>query len=351
MTVLMAVYNGERYLKECMDSVISQTFKDFEFLIIDDGSTDSTSSIIRSYSDNRIRVIRNAVNLSQVASLNIGLDHAQGEYIARIDADDAMLPDRLKIQIDFLKKRKDLALCGSYGEAIDERGGHIANTKLPVRNEEIAATALFGGFVTIHSAFMFRKKSVADIGKYNEVFSFAEDYKLVMDLLLSGYRVNNIPKVLVRYRFHDDRIGIRDSKPQIARAVVALRDFLQMFTGSFSKEDKDLLFNLLMNAESLKKSYWDKPPARDELKRILGLSGQMLSGMSAYFKFGVKERYFAYRVFYNRLLNFAYQALFIEKSSSVELYKQCLKNFLFIMNRPKLYAYPAAFSFCGRKNR
>ncbi|MBU1854072.1 MAG: glycosyltransferase family 2 protein, partial [Candidatus Omnitrophica bacterium] len=122
ITVLLTVYNGETYLKECMDSVLSQTYRDFEFLIIDDGSTDTTRAIIKSYKDNRIRLIENGRNLSQVTSLNIGLEHARGEYVARIDADDAMLPNRLERQLFFLNSRTDVALAGSWGDAIDERG-------------------------------------------------------------------------------------------------------------------------------------------------------------------------------------------------------------------------------------
>ena len=104
VSVLMAVYNGEKYLLEAIESILNQTYTNFEFLIINDGSTDSTEEIILSYSDQRIRYIKNEQNLKLIASLNKGLDLAKGKYIARMDADDISLPDRLEKQVNFLER-------------------------------------------------------------------------------------------------------------------------------------------------------------------------------------------------------------------------------------------------------
>src|SRR5665647_430445 len=101
VTVLIAVYNGGRFLREALDSVLAQTFTDFELLVVNDGSTDETATILESYSDQRIRVITNGKNIGVVGSLRRGLNYARGEYIARIDADDIALPERLEKQVEY----------------------------------------------------------------------------------------------------------------------------------------------------------------------------------------------------------------------------------------------------------
>ena len=346
VTVLMTVYNGETYLKECINSVLAQTYKDFEFLIIDDKSTDSTPGIIASYNDTRIRLLKNEKNLSQVTSLNKGLDHASGEYIARIDADDVMLPNRLERQLHFLTKRPDIELIGSWGEAIDEKGRSISRSELPSRNEEIIATILFGGFISLHSSFMFRKKTILELGKYNEAFSFTEDYRLIIDLLLKGHKVANIPKALIQYRLHNDRISVRSSKPQIERSIIASKEFVKNFSRGFSEEDVSILFNFLMSAGSMKNSYWDSV-SRSDIKNVIGLSDLLLNNVLDYFKLVKKENYFIKKVYYKNILNFTYQALNIKKVLWIELYLYCLKNCFFILEKPKLYLCPLmALSLC-----
>ncbi len=350
ITVLMAVYNGEAYLKECIDSVLNQTYKDFEFLIVDDGSTDSTLDIIKSYKDNRIRLLRNEKNLSQVSSLNIGLEHAKGEYIARIDADDIMLPSRLERQLNFLEKRPDMALIGSYGEAINEKGQPISESRLPIRNEEIIATVLFGEFIMVHSSIMFRKDIIMSTGKYNEAFSFTEDYKLTTDLLAKGHKINNMPEIFIKYRIHNDRISVRDSKPQIERYIIALKEFTRNFNSGITEEDNTLLFNFLLKAGSMDKSYWDKAKAKD-IEKAVKLLSLLLENVINYFKLNTVQNYFMKRIFYNRILNFAYQALSVKNISSKCLYLDCLKNSFFILDKPKLYIYPAkaVFSSLNKK--
>src|SRR3989344_8977423 len=113
ITVLLSVYNDSRFLKSAIESILNQTFSDFEFLVINDASTDNTAEIINSFSDPRLKTITNSHNLGLTKSLNIGLKEAQGKYIARLDADDISLPDRLKIQHDFMESHPDIALSGT----------------------------------------------------------------------------------------------------------------------------------------------------------------------------------------------------------------------------------------------
>ncbi|MFC1621042.1 glycosyltransferase family 2 protein [Candidatus Omnitrophota bacterium] len=338
ITVLMAVYNCEKYLRECMDSVLNQTHKDFEFLIVDDGSTDKTVDIIKSYQDNRIRLIRNDKNMSQVSSLNIGLEHARSDYIARIDGDDIMFPDRLERQFDFLKKSKAV-LVGSRARAIDENGKTIKDVRLPIMTEEIIGTVLCGGFITVHSTLMFRKRPVLDIGKYNEDFSFVEDYKLVTDLLINQHKISNMDEVLVKFRFHEDRISVRDKRPQNERYLNALKAFMNNFTKEFSGKDKDMLFEFLIDAGSMNKKYWENGCKDEDLKKIVVSIKLLIKNISEYFKLSRKGENFLKRVFYNNILNFTYQSAEAGKVAR-GLYLLCLKNLSSLYARPKLYLYP-----------
>ena len=116
----MPVYNGERYLREAIDSILNQTFKDFEFLIINDGSTDLSVEIIESYADKRISLAHNGQNLGLITTLNRGFDLACGEYIARMDCDDISLPDRLEKQVVFMDNHPEIGICGSWVSAISD---------------------------------------------------------------------------------------------------------------------------------------------------------------------------------------------------------------------------------------
>ncbi len=336
----MAVYNGEAYLRECIESVLDQTYKDFEFLIIDDASTDITRAIIKSYKDSRIRLIENSRNLSQVVSLNIGLEDAKGNFIARIDADDVMFPNRLERQLNFLNSKADVALVGSWADAIDEKGDIITRSKLPMRNEEIIVGILIGEFISVHSSVMFRKDVIIGVGKYNESFSFTEDFKLIIDLLIKGYKISNIPERLIKYRLHNDRISVRDHTPQIKRAYIAIREFTENFTRELSELDRELLFNFLTSTGSMNKLYWENGLSKKDFKKIIALLDLLLVNVSGYFKFKRIEDYFMKRIFYNKLLNFVYMGCGLNGKLSTGLYTHCIKNSFFILERPKLYLYP-----------
>lgn len=199
VTVLMAVYNGEGYLREAMDGILTQTFPDFEFLIINDGSTDLTKEIIQSYEDPRIRLVDNERNLGLTRSLNKGLELAKGEYIARQDADDISEPERLAQQVTFLEMHTEVALVGTWYQEIDALGKPISNGKLPCEYTQIRWHLLFY-CPFVHSAVMFRKSSVLDkIGFYNEALSYSMDYELWQRIALY-LPVANIDEYLVRLR-------------------------------------------------------------------------------------------------------------------------------------------------------
>ncbi|MDD4353774.1 MAG: glycosyltransferase family A protein, partial [Candidatus Nanoarchaeia archaeon] len=132
ISVIMSAYNTERYIAEAIESILNQTFKDFEFIIIDDGSTDDSLKIIKRYvkKDRRIKLIHNKKNIGLTKSLNKGLKIAKGQYIARMDADDISLPQRFQIQYDFLEKNKDIFLIGTTAFLIDDKGDRLGRAHI-----------------------------------------------------------------------------------------------------------------------------------------------------------------------------------------------------------------------------
>lgn len=206
ISVLMSVYNAEEYLRIAIESILNQTYTDFEFIIINDGSTDQSKAIINSYKDKRIKLIDNVKNSGLVFSLNKGIDSAAGEYIARMDADDISLPERFEKQIEFLNKETDVALVSSSGTYIDENGIDKKYLEFPV-SAHLIFTYLFFGNPIIHTS-VFIKTDVLRKYKYKKDYYLAEDYFL-WSQIAKDHKVANIPEPLVKYRFHESSISLQ----------------------------------------------------------------------------------------------------------------------------------------------
>lgn len=203
LSIVMPVYNVPAgYLQEAMDSILDQTFVDFELIIVDDGSTDDSISIVKSYNDSRIRLIQN--NHDFIGSLNIGMAAARGKYIVRMDADDIMLPCRLQVQYEFMEKHLKIAVCGSW---IEKFGNDERIVQLPGEHEQIVTSMLLSNPMA-HPSVMIRKNVFEQLGMelYKREYPCAEDYKLWTDLALKGYHFANIPEVLLRYRCSEHQV-------------------------------------------------------------------------------------------------------------------------------------------------
>jgi glycosyltransferase involved in cell wall biosynthesis len=176
VTVLMPVYNGAPCLAEAIQSILRQTFTGFEFLIINDGSTDGSVAVIQGFHDPRIRLVHNETNLGLVASLNKGLGLAQGEYIARMDADDISRPERLALQVNFMDTNPAVGVCGSWVQYFPKAENSV--WKLPRRTEEIRCLQ----FTTVgvaHPSIMLRRQLFANYGLlYDPRYRHIEDYEL-----------------------------------------------------------------------------------------------------------------------------------------------------------------------------
>lgn len=204
VSVVMPVYNGEKYLAEAIESILAQTFTDFEFLIVDDGSTDTTPIILAEYArkDSRIKIVSNEKNSGVAVSLNRGIELARGEYVARMDADDVSLPHRLATQIDFFNRHHEVAVSGSF-LTIYETGN---KWEAPLDSKDIAIHLLFNCPI-FHPTVMFRRVLVANSeNNYHDSALHAEDYDLWARLSLQqGFSFANISEPLLRYRVHPDR--------------------------------------------------------------------------------------------------------------------------------------------------
>ncbi len=206
VTVLMPVYNGEQYLEESIDSIISQTFTDFEFIIVDDGSTDKTPVILNRYTDARIIKLRNPENLGMTNALNRGLLAAQGKFIARMDADDISLPERLAKQVAFMENNPQVGLCGTWIQLIDSDRSKDNILKLPTDDATLRCELLFDSPLAHPSVMFNRKQLFANQLAYNPSYQYCQDYDLWVRCS-THFALANIPEVLLNYRFHPKQMG------------------------------------------------------------------------------------------------------------------------------------------------
>ena len=211
VTVLMSVYNGEKYLREAIDSILGQTFTDFEFIIINDGSTDGTLEILESYHDPRIVVVSQE-NRGLTKSLNKGLAMARGEYVARMDSDDISLANRLERQIYFMDRNPEVGVCGCWVKT-DEGDNTCSIWKHPTESDVIESQ-LFFETVLVHSSVIIRKKYLTEFNlQYNESFNEAQDYEL-WTRCVRFFLLQNIPEILLIYRIHKGQIGKKHADSQ-----------------------------------------------------------------------------------------------------------------------------------------
>lgn len=233
VSVAMSVFNGERFLGPAIESVLAQTFADFEFLILDDGSRDGTRQIIESHAarDARIRPIFRE-NRGLVASLNQLLSESRAPLIARMDADDICMPERFERQIAFLAANPDHGVVGTWAEDIDEHG-HPYPLKVPehpATHKGFLEAIERGHPLLCHPAVMFRKELVLGVGGYHRAFRHCEDLDLWLRLA-SVTRLCSIPERLIRYRHYPQQVSSRHATEQQIGAAVALLAYRERQAG------------------------------------------------------------------------------------------------------------------------
>jgi len=203
VSVLMAVYNGASFLKESIQSILSQSYKDLELLIIDDGSDDGSLEIINSFTDKRIRVLQNQLNKGLIFTRNRGINEARGKYLAILDCDDIAFPERISKQVDFLAKHSEIKLCGGQAITIDKNGVETGNfLKVPTNKRLLNVQLLFHN-VFINSTIMMELEAVKQVGGYSSNYSFCEDYALSL-AVAERFKVANLESTLIKYRVHEE---------------------------------------------------------------------------------------------------------------------------------------------------
>ncbi len=243
----MPVYNAEKYVGEAIESILNQTFADFEFLIFNDGSTDKSAKIIQSYAekDKRIVFYDYQKNTGLVDMLNKGIDKSQGKYIARMDADDISLPQRFEKQVSFMEKNEDIGVCGTWFTVFENHVENILNTiKQPEQDSDIKIAILH--YCPLGHPTIMAKTSLFKNNLYDQDFYPAEDYEL-WARLIPITKFHNIQESLLLYRSHEANISKNKSETQQNNGFTAqIKQLTQLGVqeNTYRKEDIKILFPL-----------------------------------------------------------------------------------------------------------
>lgn len=255
VTVLVAVHNGGSYLRDAAESILAQTHSDFELLLVDDASTDGAIDALPP--DARIRILRNDQNSGQVPSLNRGLAEARGEYVARLDADDVMLPRRLELQVAVLDDEPSVALVGTWMDVIDERGHTWSTVRGRITDYAGFVTAILTDRIPFgHPSLMYRRDVVRALGGYDASLAPSEDKDLYRRLALERYEARVVAEPLVHYRRHGNQLSQVQMARQLARDHESQERFLRELAPNLSART----VRLLLAADP---GFWTEPPLPD----------------------------------------------------------------------------------------
>jgi glycosyltransferase involved in cell wall biosynthesis len=221
ITVVLPVYNGGAFLGKAIESILNQTYRDFEFILINDGSKDGSKQVIDNYAakDNRIIAVHQE-NAGLVTTLNRGIAMAKAPFIARMDADDVALPERFAAQIDYMNKHPEIAVLGTSIRLIDENDAPITDILYPASPKDVAKEVLRGSPLA-HPTVMMRKAILDEAGGYNQLYNHGEDYELWLRLS-EKYQMANLPEIYLLYRQHPHKVSFQYSRDQTIATFIAL---------------------------------------------------------------------------------------------------------------------------------
>jgi len=234
VSVVLPVYNMADFIGEAIDSVLAQSFTDFELIIIDDASTDRTFKIVQSYKDHRISVISNESNIGHIKSRNKAMRIARGKYIAVMDSDDVSCINRLKIQTEFLEANEEINACGQFNDLCK---GCISLNQ-PYQFHDIAF-ALLTNSCFYHSSLMVRHDVFRQLGYYDETYRYASDYNLLCKLALYG-KIMLLPENVIQYRYHKEQITVKYRLIQKRYANMIRRKYQQDMIARYKCKDVEI---------------------------------------------------------------------------------------------------------------
>ena len=267
----MPVFNCEDYILESVKSVINNSFRNFEIIIINDGSTDSSLDLIKSVKDDRIKIF-NKINSGLIETLNYGIKKCNSEIIMRMDADDIIDLHKINKQLKVFIST-DSILLGTQGYIIDKKGKVIGNINLPLNNNEIkrALNSISPSF--IHPSIMFYKDALLKLGGYNKFFKHAEDYEMFMRIGKIG-KLSNIKDRLIYLRKHDNNISHQNANEQIENTLIA-KQFYNSNSKNKISEKNYLIYKKKVKKSFLKKNYV-KIHAKIVKKEFLDIKSNLL---------------------------------------------------------------------------
>lgn len=251
VSIVVPMYNAGAYLNDSIPSILTQTFADFELIVVDDGSTDNSVDIIKSYKDSRIVLLKNDHDF--IRSLNCGMTAARGTYIARMDADDIMLPDRLKIQYEYMESHPEVDVCGGWMERLGNGEGVMQQ---PLSHNDILSTMLIHSPL-YHPTVMMKREVVDNIPIENDLrqcyradYIYVEDYKLWVDLAVRDHKFANIPEIIVKYRMSEGQNTNRFATHMYNSSQRTRAEYLEYVSEKLVENDESL-FEIINGAIDL----------------------------------------------------------------------------------------------------
>jgi len=310
ISVIMPVFNAEKTIFKAVESILSQTIKDIELIIIDDGSSDKSFQIISSFEDKRINLYRNKKNSGIVFCLNLGLSLAKGEYVARMDADDICMSDRFFYQLRFFKNNPEFMLVGSGADFIDDNEVKKRKVFMPLTYKKISSFALFGS-PFIHPVTMFRSKLIKLGYRYSDSYDGAEDYKLWIDIL-KDYPVANLEYSLIKYRLSANGITKTEDRnhKKRYRVLSSIHKISLSRIGDFS-DDEIRIFSCISSSIFYQDNFCksiETSSIKNLRKRIMLLASKTDSLDQRYIKTLFDKKYFLF-LFKNKKISFDYPYL------------------------------------------
>jgi len=253
ISVLMPVYNGQQYVAEAIESILNQTYKNFELLIIDDGSSDNSEQIIKGFNDSRIVFIKNETNKGLIYTLNRGVGLANGTYIARMDADDISHTERFEKQLLEFQNDEKLVICGSFIKMFGS-GTERFIDYMPVSNAQILSSIFFS-CPFAHPSVMLKKQALLQLNEiYREEYKHSEDYDLWSRLVFVG-NSKNIPEFLLNYRVHDKQVSKVFEEHKYQSVAKIQHNILKQFNITPSALESSFFLNLFKGISKQDKAY------------------------------------------------------------------------------------------------
>ncbi|AST94079.1 MULTISPECIES: glycosyltransferase family 2 protein [Sutcliffiella] len=244
VSIVMAVHNGEQYLKDAIVGILEQTYSNIEVIIVNDGSSDKTKEILDRITDKRVHVLHLRRNKGAAIALNLGIDHAKGKWIAIHDADDISYPERIEEQVKHIKNNKNLVAVGTFIECMDKKNRtlpqNLGRNKFTSHKE--IRSLLYTGCPLTHGSVTFLKSAFYEAGKYNPMYKIAYDYELWCRLINIG-TIENIPKVLYKYRIYKESLSHKNDELTSIELFTSFSKFL--LTNNFSHKSKKPTFVLV----------------------------------------------------------------------------------------------------------